>query len=117
MYTSLAITRQACDCEHAYLADSPTPPPGFTPNVMRNAIVNVAETVCYDITKDTLLYYNLLQNGIPLHFSAAAAAGQSLGATGHPGQICYSIIISPNTSSRRIKFFFAIRLPSTYTAQ
>ena len=51
---------------------------GFTPNVMRNAIVNVAETVCYDITKDTLLYYNVLQNGIPLHFSAAAAAGQSL---------------------------------------
>ena len=44
---------------------------------MRNAIVNVAETVCYDITKDTLLYYNILQNGIPLHFSAAAAAGQS----------------------------------------
>ena len=43
---------------------------------MRNAIVNVAETVCYDITKDTLLYYHLLQNGIPLHFCAAAVAGQ-----------------------------------------
>ncbi|XP_037080130.1 LOW QUALITY PROTEIN: mitochondrial uncoupling protein 2-like [Pollicipes pollicipes] len=57
---------------------------GFMPNVMRNAIVNVSETVCYDVTKDTLLYYNVLQNGVPLHFSAAAAAG-----------LCATVVASP----------------------
>lgn len=49
---------------------------GTFPNVSRNAIVNVSEIVCYDIIKDTILYYHLLSEGVPLHLSAAVVAGK-----------------------------------------
>ncbi|OXU30424.1 hypothetical protein TSAR_001861 [Trichomalopsis sarcophagae] len=48
---------------------------GTFPNISRNAIVNVAEIVCYDIIKEKILSSGLLQDGIPCHFSAAVAAG------------------------------------------
>lgn len=41
----------------------------------RNAIVNVAEIVCYDVIKDKILSSGLLVDGIPCHLSAAVAAG------------------------------------------
>lgn len=50
---------------------------GTFPNVTRNAIVNVSEIVCYDIIKDTILHYHLLEEGVPLHFSAAVVAGNT----------------------------------------
>lgn len=48
---------------------------GTMPNVSRNAIVNVAEIVCYDVIKEKLLLSGLLQDGIPCHLAAAVAAG------------------------------------------
>lgn len=48
---------------------------GTSPNVARNAIVNVAEIVCYDVIKDTILDNGLLRDGIPCHLTAATAAG------------------------------------------
>lgn len=48
---------------------------GCLPNVGRNAIVNVAEIVCYDIIKDCLLKYTSLEDNIPCHFTAAVIAG------------------------------------------
>ncbi|XP_058797204.1 dicarboxylate carrier SLC25A8-like [Phymastichus coffea] len=57
---------------------------GTIPNVSRNAIVNVAEIVCYDIIKEKLLQSGLLQDGIPCHLSAAVAAG-----------LCTTIAASP----------------------
>lgn len=45
------------------------------PNISRNAIVNVAEIVCYDIIKDFILEYGYLRDGIPCHITAAVAAG------------------------------------------
>lgn len=57
---------------------------GYMPNIMRNAIVNVAETVCYDVTKDFLSYRGIVQQGIPLHFSSAAVAG-----------LCATVVASP----------------------
>ncbi|XP_067001279.2 dicarboxylate carrier UCP2 [Anabrus simplex] len=48
---------------------------GTFPNVSRNAIVNVSEIVCYDIIKDTLLYYNLMTDSVPCHFVSAVIAG------------------------------------------
>uniref|UniRef100_A0A182JIU0 Mitochondrial brown fat uncoupling protein 1 n=1 Tax=Anopheles atroparvus TaxID=41427 RepID=A0A182JIU0_ANOAO len=48
---------------------------GAMPNVGRNAIVNVAEIVCYDVVKDCLLLYTHMPNDIRLHFSAAVVAG------------------------------------------
>ena len=49
---------------------------GTFPNVSRNAIVNVAEIVCYDIIKDTILFYHLMKDGVPLHFISAVIAGK-----------------------------------------
>ncbi|XP_012055705.1 PREDICTED: mitochondrial uncoupling protein 2-like [Atta cephalotes] len=48
---------------------------GTMPNVSRNAIVNVAEIVCYDIIKDLILVSGYLRDGIPCHLTAATAAG------------------------------------------
>ncbi|KAL6266809.1 hypothetical protein P5V15_003640 [Pogonomyrmex californicus] len=48
---------------------------GTMPNVSRNAIVNVAEIVCYDIIKDLILASGYLRDGIPCHLTAATAAG------------------------------------------
>ncbi|XP_055692661.1 dicarboxylate carrier SLC25A8-like [Lutzomyia longipalpis] len=48
---------------------------GTLPNVGRNAIVNVAEIVCYDIIKECLLKYTPMEDAIPCHFTAAVIAG------------------------------------------
>lgn len=48
---------------------------GSVPNIGRNAIVNVTETVCYDIIKDCLLLYANMKDNIYCHFTAAFFAG------------------------------------------
>ncbi|GAB6023589.1 hypothetical protein CHUAL_008359 [Chamberlinius hualienensis] len=57
---------------------------GVVPNVARNAVVNVAEIVCYDIIKDTILSYSLMSDNVPCHFVSAVAAG-----------FCTTVIASP----------------------
>ena len=57
---------------------------GTFPNISRNAIVNVSEIVCYDIIKDGILYYHLMEEGVRLHFSAAVIAG-----------FCTTVVASP----------------------
>lgn len=42
------------------LTSVPFPPIGTSPNVARNAIVNCAELVTYDLIKDTILKANLM---------------------------------------------------------
>ncbi|KAL9703756.1 hypothetical protein quinque_007274 [Culex quinquefasciatus] len=48
---------------------------GALSNIGRNAIINVAEIVCYDVVKDCLLQYTAIPNDVRLHFSAAVIAG------------------------------------------
>lgn len=48
---------------------------GVLPNIGRNAIVNVAEIVVYDIAKDCLIYYAKMRDDIYCHFSGAVIAG------------------------------------------
>ncbi|XP_035292386.1 mitochondrial uncoupling protein 2 isoform X1 [Cricetulus griseus] len=55
-----------------------------SPNVARNAIVNCAELVTYDLIKDTLLKANLMTDDLPCHFTSAFGAG-----------FCTTIIASP----------------------
>lgn len=57
---------------------------GTLPNVSRNAIVNVAEIVCYDLFKEYILSTRLMKDGIPCHFTAAVAAG-----------FCTTVVASP----------------------
>lgn len=57
---------------------------GLFPNMARNGIVNVAEIVCYDIIKDIILGYRLMDDNIPCHFTSAVAAG-----------FCTTVIASP----------------------
>lgn len=49
---------------------------GALPNMGRNAIVNVAEIVVYDIVKDCLLLYGNMRDNIYCHFSSAVVAGK-----------------------------------------
>ncbi|XP_068926938.1 dicarboxylate carrier SLC25A8 isoform X2 [Petaurus breviceps papuanus] len=55
-----------------------------SPNVARNAIVNCAELVTYDLIKDALLKAHLMTDDLPCHFTSAFGAG-----------FCTTIIASP----------------------
>jgi solute carrier family 25 (mitochondrial uncoupling protein), member 8/9 len=57
---------------------------GAMPNIGRNAVVNVAEIVCYDIVKDSLLKYTTFEDNIKCHFTAAFIAG-----------FCTTVVASP----------------------
>ncbi|KAF6216069.1 hypothetical protein GE061_000407 [Apolygus lucorum] len=48
---------------------------GTLPNACRNAIVNVAEIVCYDIVKDQIIARDLMKDSTPCHFVSAVIAG------------------------------------------
>ncbi|CAL8362484.1 unnamed protein product [Lota lota] len=57
---------------------------GCLPNITRNAIVNCAELVTYDLIKELILKYDLMTDNLPCHFSAAFAAG-----------FCTTVVASP----------------------
>ncbi|KAL2095379.1 hypothetical protein ACEWY4_010098 [Coilia grayii] len=57
---------------------------GCLPNITRNAIVNCAELVTYDIIKELILKYGLMTDNLPCHFTAAFGAG-----------FCTTIVASP----------------------
>ena len=49
---------------------------GTFPNISRNAIINVAEIVCYDVVKSMILRRNIMEDNIPCHFTSAVFAGE-----------------------------------------
>ncbi|XP_068786924.1 dicarboxylate carrier UCP2-like [Struthio camelus] len=57
---------------------------GTYPNIVRNAIVNCAEVVTYDLVKEALLQSNLMTDNLPCHFTAAFGAG-----------FCATLVASP----------------------
>ncbi|XP_032114929.1 mitochondrial uncoupling protein 3 isoform X1 [Sapajus apella] len=57
---------------------------GTWPNIMRNAIVNCAEMVTYDVLKEKLLESHLLTDNFPCHFVSAFGAG-----------FCATVVASP----------------------
>ncbi|CAL1285935.1 unnamed protein product [Larinioides sclopetarius] len=57
---------------------------GTLPNVTRNAIVNAAELVCYDLIKEFILNRRLMSDNVPCHFTSAFAAG-----------FCATVVASP----------------------
>uniref|UniRef100_A0AAY4BN79 Dicarboxylate carrier UCP2 n=1 Tax=Denticeps clupeoides TaxID=299321 RepID=A0AAY4BN79_9TELE len=57
---------------------------GCVPNITRNAIVNCAELVTYDIIKELILKYDIMTDNLPCHFTAAFGAG-----------FCTTIVASP----------------------
>merc|ERR1719295_686771 len=48
---------------------------GTLPNIARNCIINVGETVVYDAAKDSFISNGILKDGIICHFSSAVVAG------------------------------------------
>jgi len=48
---------------------------GAMPNIGRNAVVNVAEIVCYDVVKSLLLTRGQMRDNIYCHFTSAVIAG------------------------------------------
>jgi len=48
---------------------------GTMPNIARNCIINVGETVVYDAAKDYLISSNFMQDGIQCHLTSAVIAG------------------------------------------
>ncbi|XP_010769484.1 mitochondrial uncoupling protein 2-like [Notothenia coriiceps] len=57
---------------------------GCMPNITRNAIVNCAELVTYDLIKELILKYDLMTDNLPCHFTAAFGAG-----------FCTTVVASP----------------------
>jgi len=48
---------------------------GMLPNIARNCIINVGETVVYDAAKDGFISGGFLKDGIGCHFASAVVAG------------------------------------------
>jgi len=48
---------------------------GTFPNIGRNCIINVGETVVYDAVKDAIISGGYLRDGVGCHFSSAVVAG------------------------------------------
>ena len=48
---------------------------GTGPNIARNCIINVGETVVYDAVKDSLLARGLVREGVQCHLASAIVAG------------------------------------------
>ncbi|NXE55224.1 UCP2 protein, partial [Casuarius casuarius] len=59
-------------------------PAGTAPNTARNAVVNCAELVTYDLVKEALLASHLMTDNLPCHFVAAFGAG-----------FCATLVASP----------------------
>ncbi|KAM9320522.1 dicarboxylate carrier UCP2-like [Gastrophryne carolinensis] len=57
---------------------------GTVPNITRNAIVNCAELVTYDLIKEAILNHHLMTDNLPCHFVAAFGAG-----------FCATVVASP----------------------
>ncbi|XP_068122729.1 putative mitochondrial transporter UCP3 isoform X2 [Hyperolius riggenbachi] len=57
---------------------------GTMPNIARNAIVNCAELVTYDLIKEAILNHQLMTDNLPCHFVAAFGAG-----------FCATVVASP----------------------
>lgn len=57
---------------------------GVLPNIARNAIVNAAELVSYDLIKEAILHHKLLSDNMPCHFVSAFGAG-----------FCTTVVASP----------------------
>lgn len=57
---------------------------GVLPNIARNAIVNAAELVSYDLIKEAILKRKLLTDNMPCHFVSAFGAG-----------FCTTVVASP----------------------
>ncbi|XP_064361322.1 dicarboxylate carrier SLC25A8-like isoform X1 [Dromaius novaehollandiae] len=57
---------------------------GTAPNAARNAVVNCAELVTYDLVKEALLASHLMTDNLPCHFVAAFGAG-----------FCATLVASP----------------------
>jgi len=57
---------------------------GTMPNIGRNCIINVAETVVYDSVKDGFISNGVFKDGFSCHLSSAAVAG-----------VCATIVASP----------------------
>ncbi|XP_072257321.1 putative mitochondrial transporter UCP3 [Pyxicephalus adspersus] len=57
---------------------------GTVPNITRNAIVNCAELVTYDLIKEAILNHQLMTDNLPCHFVAAFGAG-----------FCTTVVASP----------------------
>ena len=45
------------------------------PNIARNCIINIGETVVYDAVKDGLISGGLMKDGIKCHLASAVVAG------------------------------------------
>ncbi|XP_064629816.1 dicarboxylate carrier SLC25A8-like [Lineus longissimus] len=48
---------------------------GALPNITRNAVVNAAELVSYDLIKEAIIRHNILSDNFPCHFLSAFGAG------------------------------------------
>ena len=48
---------------------------GMDPNIARNCIINVGETMMYDAVKDSLLIMGLVREGVQCHLTNAIVTG------------------------------------------
>lgn len=83
---------------------------GAMPNIGRNAIVNVAEIVCYDVVKDSLLKYTTFEDNIGCHFTAALIAGFATTVAASPVDVVKTRYMNSKPGQYKGAFDCAVRM-------
>lgn len=57
---------------------------GTSPNIARNMVINCCELVTYDMIKERILAWQLMNDSLPCHFVSATGAGFIATVIGSP---------------------------------
>jgi len=80
---------------------------GTFPNIARNCIINVGETVVYDAAKDSFISNGILKDGIICHFSSAVVAGITATLVASPVDVVKTRIMNSPSGKYRGAFHVA----------
>ncbi|XP_023324437.1 mitochondrial uncoupling protein 2 isoform X1 [Eurytemora carolleeae] len=86
---------------------------GTMPNIARNCIVNVGETVVYDAVKDYLISSNKMKDGIQCHLLSAVVAGVTATLVASPVDVVKTRFMNSPAGQYRGAFHCAVRTART----
>ena len=82
---------------------------GMLPNIARNSIINVGETVVYDAAKDGIISGGYMSDGIPCHFASAVIAGVTATLVASPVDVVKTRYMNSPTGKYRGALHCALR--------
>uniref|UniRef100_A0A0A9YYM4 Mitochondrial uncoupling protein 3 n=1 Tax=Lygus hesperus TaxID=30085 RepID=A0A0A9YYM4_LYGHE len=74
---------------------------GVVPNMVRNSVINACELATYDQIKQTVLEYNLLQDGVGCHIASASGAGFTAAFVGSPVDVLKTRLMNQSNNMKQ----------------